>query len=211
MRRRMVEQQLAGRSIDDPSILEAFGSVPREAFVSSDLSTSAYADIPLPIGDGQTISQPYVVALMVRELELSGDDRVLDVGTGSGYAAAIMAQLSQMVFSIERHRSLADAARRTVERLGYANIEIACGDGTLGWPDHAPFDAIMVSAGGPRVPEALIDQLAVGGRLVMPVGDRHVMQRLTRLRRLTRQSISRDDLGPVRFVPLVGEQGWSGG
>lgn len=207
-RRDMVATQIAARGISDPAVLAAFSTVPREHFVPPDMRHLAYSDVPLPIGEGQTISQPYVVALMTQALELTAGDRVLDVGTGSGYSGAILAEIAEEVFSIERHRDLADSAIKRLERLGYENIAVRHGDGSLGWPQHAPFDAIAVSAGGPSIPEALLEQLAVGGRLVMPIGDQRTMQELTRVRRTADDKYAEESLGVVRFVPLVGEQGW---
>ena len=168
-RRRMVRDQLTARGVSDPAVLAAMGRVPREAFVPPGLEEFAYEDSPLPIAEGQTISQPYIVALMAEALELSPTDRVLDVGTGSGYAAAVLSRLCGEVFSIERHPALAEAARAVFERLGY-DIHVRVGDGTLGWPDEGPFDAILVAAAGPEVPPALLEQLAPGGRMVLPVG-----------------------------------------
>jgi protein-L-isoaspartate(D-aspartate) O-methyltransferase len=207
-RREMVRYQLLERDIDDPAVLEAMARVPREEFVPEDVRHLAYADAPLPIGQGQTISQPYVVALMIEALELSPGDRALEIGTGSGYAAAVLAQVADAVYTIERHEELAEAAARRFRDLGYDNIHVHHANGTLGWPEHAPYDAIVVTAGGPHVPEPLREQLAVGGRLVIPIGATLHSQELIRLRRTAPDRFRREDLGAVRFVPLVGEAGW---
>jgi len=202
----MVERQLVARGIRSPRVLAAFRDVPRDAFVPSISRDEAYADTPLPIGEGQTISQPYIVAVMAEALALRGDERVLEVGTGSGYAAAILAQLAREVVTIERHASLADDARARLARLGIGNVVVVQGDGTLGVPDRAPYDAIVAAAAGPRVPEALLGQLARGARLVMPVGPptEQVLVRVTR----TDEGFRTETLDAVRFVPLVGAQGW---
>lgn len=204
----MVEQHLAARGIDDPRVLEAFRTVPREEFVPEDLVRYAYSDRPLPIGGGQTISQPYIVALTVAALELRGDERVLEIGAGSGYAAAVLGRLAREVYTVERLAPLAEQARERLQRLGFHNVHVACGDGTLGWPEHAPYDAIAVAAGGPDVPRALLEQLAPGGRLVMPVGSEESSQVLVRVLREPGGGFRREPLGEVRFVPLIGEQGW---
>lgn len=208
-RQRMVEQQVKARGVVDERLLAAMTEVPREAFVSDAQAAFAYDDSPLPIEAGQTISQPYVVALMIEALNLRATDRALDVGTGSGYAAAVMARLCQRVFGVERHAGLVQSARAALTGLGYDNLELRHGDGTLGWPDKAPFDAVLVSAGGPSVPAALREQLAVGGRMVIPVGGPGRVQHLVRITRDTADTWSEDDLGEVAFVPLVGEQGWA--
>jgi protein-L-isoaspartate(D-aspartate) O-methyltransferase len=205
----MVERQLATRGISDERVLDAMRAVPREAFVPADLVGDAYADGPLPIGEGQTISQPYVVALMAEALELTGSERVLEIGAGSGYAAAVLGELAEEVVAIERHRSLADEALRRLRELGYENVEVIWGDGSKGWPERSPYDAIVVAAGAPAVPEALREQLAVGGRLVIPVGPDRTLQELLRVRRLSTTESSQETLGGVRFVPLVGEEGWA--
>src|SRR3979411_1291260 len=170
-RNRMVDVQIARRGVRDRDVLDAMRRVPREAFVESGFEEFAYEDAPLPIGEGQTISQPYIVALMIEAAELKPGDRVLEVGTGSGYAAAVVSQIAARVYAIERHAELVDAAKRRLEKLGYTNVELRVGDGTRGWPEAAPFDAILVAAGGPEVPAALKEQLALGGRLVIPVGE----------------------------------------
>lgn len=210
-RQQMVERQLRGRGVRDMAVLAAMGEVPREAFVPASFADAAYEDSPLPIAAGQTISQPLVVALMVEALELRPTDRTLEVGSGSGYAAAVMSRICQRVFGIERHPELTEASRRALDELGYDNVEVIEGDGTLGLPERAPFEAILVSAGGPAIPAALRDQLSIGGRMVIPVGDSTNIQRLVRATRVSDNDWREDDLGSVAFVPLVGEQGWDGG
>lgn len=209
LRADMVRYQLAGRGIFDSRVLEAMDRVPRERFIPEHLAGEAYEDYPLPIGWGQTISQPYIVALMAQALQLEGRERVLDIGTGSGYAAAVLASLALEVFSIERIPELAEQARRNLEQAGFSQVHVHCGDGTLGWPEAAPFDGICVAAGAPVVPETLKQQLAVGGRLIIPVGSEHSVQRLVCITRRTDADFEREDFGDVRFVPLLGEQGWS--
>jgi protein-L-isoaspartate(D-aspartate) O-methyltransferase len=208
LRRQMVEQQLGKRGIRDPAIVRAMATVPREAFVPASLAEFAYDDSPLPIDADQTISQPYFVALMAAALELEPDDRVLEIGTGSGYAAAVLAEIAAEVYTIERHCDLADAACDRLAALGVSNTFVRCGDGTLGWPEEAPFDAIVVAAGGPTVPESLRAQLRVGGRLVMPVGGVERVQRLLLVHRVSESKYRETDLGAVRFVPLIGAEGW---
>ncbi|MCY1071592.1 protein-L-isoaspartate(D-aspartate) O-methyltransferase [Nannocystis sp. RBIL2] len=203
-----IDLQLAGRGITDERVLEAFRTVPRAEFVPEELADLAHEDAPLPIGGGQTISQPFIVALTLEALELHGGERVLEVGAGSGYAAAVASRLAGEVFTVERLESLADDASKRLARLGFTNVRVRCGDGTLGWPEHAPYDAIAVAAGGPAVPRALLDQLAPGGRLVMPVGADADSQTLVRITREHDGRLREDSLGPVRFVPLIGEQGW---
>jgi len=205
----MVDLQLVRRGIADPRVLDAFRVVPREAFVPPELAEFAYRDTPLPIASGQTISQPYIVALTIEALGLHGRERVLEIGTGSGYAAAILGQIAGEVFTVERHESLAETARERLRALGCHNVHVLHGDGTLGWPEHAPYDAIAVAAGGPDVPQALLDQLAPGGRLVIPVGPDPSTQQLVRVVRVGPDEFRRESLGAVRFVPLVGAQGWS--
>ncbi len=208
-REHMVERQLAGRGVCDARVLQAFRGVPRHAFVPPDLAAQAYDDRALPIAAGQTISQPYVVALMVEALSLKPRDRMLEVGTGSGYAAALCSRLAAEVYTVERVAELADLASARRTELGYANVHVRIADGTLGWPDEAPFDAILVSAGGPRVPAALESQLAMGGRLVIPVGARRGIQMLLRVTRRSADRLEREDLCEVAFVPLVGAEGWA--
>lgn len=207
-RHRMVDRQLAARGVDDPHVLAAMGEAPREAFVPDGMEEFAYEDSPLPIEAGQTISQPYIVGLMIQAAAIRPGERVLEVGAGSGYAAAVMSRIAGEVYAIERHEELTRLAQGRLDRLGYRNIHLKTGDGTRGWPDAAPFDAILAAAGGPAVPEALKAQLAVGGRLVMPVGDEPRLQRLKKLTRLSASEFAEDDLGEVTFVPLIGEQGW---
>ena len=204
----MVSRHLQARGISDPLVLAAMGKVPREAFISEPLHEFAYEDAPLPIEAGQTISQPYIVARMIELAEVSPGDRVLEVGAGSGYAAAVVSRIASKVYAIERHEELADHARTRLERLGYDNAEIICGDGTKGLPDKAPFNAIIVSAGGPQVPETLKRQLALNGRLVIPVG-RGGYQTLIRIRRTAEESFEEEDFGSVAFVPLIGAEGWA--
>jgi protein-L-isoaspartate(D-aspartate) O-methyltransferase len=207
-RRRMIADHLKPRGIADPRVLAAFGEVPREAFVPPELVENAYDDRPLPIEEDQTISQPYIVALMAEALRLKPGDAVLEIGAGSGYAAAILSRVARQVYTIERHALLADTARDRLARLGYDNVEVRCGDGTLGWPEHAPFDAIVVAAGGPEAPPSLLEQLAIGGRLVIPVGTSRAQQ-LIRITRVSRTELRREDLGAVLFVPLIGAEGWA--
>lgn len=202
----MVRVQIAGRGLGNRAVLDALAAVPRHAFVPADLADVAYGDGPLPIGENQTISQPYVVALMCDALALRPTDRVLEVGTGCGYAAAVLARLVADVYTIERHESLALGARARLAGLGYDKVFVRCGDGTRGWPDAAPFDAISVAAGDTEVPTPLLQQLAVGGRLVMPVGGSHTQQ-LVRVTRAGLQAYDREYLGAVRFVPLVSDAG----
>jgi len=205
----MVRRQIAARGVRDRSVLDAMRTVPREAFVPERLAELAYDDTPLPIGEDQTISQPYVVALMAEALELGPEDKVLEIGAGSGYAAAVLSRIAREVWAIERRESLAWQARSRMQRLGYSNVHILHGDGTLGWPEQAPYDAVVVAAGGPEVPRALLDQLAEGGRLVIPIGPDPRTQSLVRVRHLPDGANVREDLGAVRFVPLIGAQGWS--
>lgn len=200
----MVRRHIAARGISDARVLDAMASVPRERFVAATLSNRAYADGPLPIGHGQTISQPYVVAWMAEAARLDADDRVLEVGTGSGYAAAVLSRIAGTVYTIERHEVLAEEALERLRALGYGNVRVRHGDGSRGWGEHAPYDAILVAAAGPRVPGALRDQLGPGGRLVMPVGSHWGRQRLTLERRGRSGNFERKELGAVRFVPLVG-------
>ena len=207
-RRTMVERQIAARGITDERVLAAMARVPREAFLPEEMAEFAYEDTPLPIEADQTISQPFIVALMCEALELGPDARVLEVGTGSGYAAAVLAELAREVYTVERHEVLAALARRRLAGLGYANVHVLHGDGSRGWPEHAPYDGIVVAAGGPAVPPPLREQLAVGGRLVIPVGEEVHLQELVRVRRRSATEYATEHLGGVRFVPLVGEHGW---
>lgn len=206
-RQRMVTQHLERRDIRDPRVLAAFAEVPREEFIDREHSAWAYEDAPLAIGYGQTISQPYVVAITVQALGLEGDERVLEIGAGSGYAAAILGKLAREVHTVERIEPLARTAAERLRRLGYDNVHVHYGDGTLGWPPAAPYEAIAVAAGAPRPPPSLLSQLAIGGRLVIPHGDAS-SQRLVRITRESETRFVETDLGDVRFVPLVGAEGW---
>ena len=206
LREDLVEKQLKPRGITDPNVLAAMGKVPRHLFVSEALMDQAYGDYPLPIGDQQTISQPYIVAEMTQALELDKDDRVLEIGTGSGYQAAVLAEIVFRVYTIERIHTLYTKARKLFDTLRYYNIVTKYSDGTAGWPDESPFDAIIVTAGAPEIPKVLINQLAVGGRLVIPVGDRH-SQELIQLYK-DEKGVYTKNLGGCRFVKLVGEHGW---
>ena len=205
-RERMVKEQLIRRDIRDQRVLEAMRSVPRHAFVPPEHQHMAYGDGPLPIGSGQTISQPYIVALMSQLLNLNGDEKVLEVGTGSGYQAAVLAHLAQEVHTIERHTNLAEQAGHTLRDLGYDNVHVHVGDGTRGWSQAAPYDAIVVTAGSPKVPKSLLSQLDDGGRMIIPVGGRG-NQRLERWYR-EGDDFRRERILPVAFVPLLGEEGW---
>ena len=207
-REEMVRTQLMARGIGDQRVLDAMGTVPRERFVPENCQHLSYRDRPVPIEASQTISQPYIVAAMIEALKLEPGDRVLEVGSGSGYACAILSRIAVEVYGIEYHAELAELARKRMTDLGYDNVEIRQGDGTLGWPDHAPFDAILVSAGGPDVPSSLLKQLSIGGRIVIPVGKRAHGQELVRVTRQGEQDYSKDSLGQVRFVRLVGSEGW---
>jgi protein-L-isoaspartate(D-aspartate) O-methyltransferase len=206
----MVQHQLAARGISDPLVLAAMGKVPRERFVPARRAGLAYRDGPLPMGEGQTISQPYIVALMTQVARLTRTDRVLEIGTGSGYSAAVLAEIVAEVYTVERLAGLAEGARQRLAALGYPNVHVLVGDGTLGWPEHAPYDAIIATAGGPRPPRALLDQLAIGGRLVIPVGPDQYEQTLVRIVRAAADDYRREALEPVAFVPLIGTQGWPG-
>ncbi|ADH86954.1 protein-L-isoaspartate(D-aspartate) O-methyltransferase [Desulfurivibrio alkaliphilus] len=205
-RRRMVDEQLIPRGIDDQAVLEAMATVPRHLFVEEALQPQAYGDFPLPIGEGQTISQPYIVALMTQLLKLSPGQRVLEIGTGCGYQAAILAAMGAQVYTVERIKSLLARARRTFDRLHFFNILSKADDGTEGWPEHAPFDRIIVTAGGPRIPRPLVEQLADPGILVIPVGDRD-LQELTVVSKENGEVESRV-AERVRFVKLLGAHGW---
>ena len=208
-REAMVERQLRRRGISEPDILDAFRAVPREKFISDDYAHVAYGDHPLPIEAKQTISQPYIVALMIQAAAIRPGDVVLEVGSGSGYAAAIISRIADKVVGIERLRELVEIARERLQRLGYDNIEIVEGDGTKGWPEGAPFDAILAAASGSHVPKALIAQLAPGGRLVMPLGEPGWAQELVKVTKQPDGTLRQENLGGVRFVPLIGEEGWS--
>lgn len=206
----MVRGQLMVRGLSGERVLAAMGRVPREVFLPTRLRAQAYEDHPVVIGHGQTMSQPYMVALMADALRLQGRERVLDVGTGSGYGAAVLASLALEVFSVERIPQLAQQARRNLDAAGFTQVHVICGDGTLGWPDAAPFDGICVAAGAPIVPDSLKQQLATGGRLVIPVGSEHGVQTLMCITRLSDTDYEQTNLGDVRFVPLFGEEGWAG-
>lgn len=210
-REQMVKTQLISRGIQDPAVLSAMGQVPREVFVPPDLVEVAYDDSALPIGKKQTISQPYMVALMLEALELKQKDRVLEIGTGSGYAAAVLSRIVEQVFTIERYEELAKVAQARFRQLAYENIQVHTGDGTLGWSEHAPYDGVVVTAGGPEIPEPLLDQLKVGGFLVIPIGRWKSTQKLVRVHRTDQAEFQKENLGSVRFVPLVGEEGWQPG
>ena len=208
-RRRMVEEQLVRRGIHSEPVLGAMGRVPRELFVPEQQEAAAYQDSPLPIAEGQTISQPYIVAFMLQAAELAPGERALEIGTGSGYAAAVMAEVAGQVFTMERQARLALSARQALEKAGSRNVEIRVGDGTLGWPERAPFNVIVATAGGREIPRSWKEQLAVGGRLVMPVGETPRRQILIKVTRLSDTEYREERLSEVRFVPLIGEQGWS--
>jgi len=208
-RARMVREQLMPRGITDRRVLEAMNTVPRHLFVEDALQVQAYGDFPLPIGEGQTISQPYIVALMTQALQLTGTENVLEIGTGCGYQAAVLSCLCSKVYTVERIKALYIRARKLFDRLHYLNIVCKIDDGTLGWPQYAPFDAIMVTAAGPRIPEPLLEQLADPGRMVIPVGDR-ISQELVLVKKQGGE-ISRQTIEHVRFVSLIGDHGWQGG
>ena len=202
----MVEEQLRRRGISDPHVLEAMAKVPRHLFVPGNYQPAAYEDRPLPIGEGQTISQPYMVAVMTQSLELRGDERVLEIGTGSGYQSAILAELSQKVYTIERIPALMEGSRKILDELGYSNLFYRIGDGSKGWPEEAPFDGIIVTAGAPNTPETLKSQLAEEGKLVIPTGPR-LTQTLYKVTRKGGHFVEEEVTGCV-FVPLVGDFGW---
>ncbi len=208
-RTRMVESQIRARLVLDPRVLKMMETIPRHLFVDEGLIDQAYSDNPLPIGEKQTISQPYIVALMTEALELKGRERVLEIGTGSGYQTAILAQLADRVFSIERVAALASRARKILDQLNCYNVAIRVGDGSYGWKEEAPFDAIITTAAAPGIPQYLLEQLAPGGRMVVPVGSRDI-QTLYKLTRSTENpdEIKTVDLGGCRFVSLIGESGW---
>lgn len=205
-RQQMVETQLEPRGINDPTVLNAFLKVPRHEFVPADLQNEAYADYPLPIGKNQTISQPFIVALMTQAAQLKEVDKILEIGTGSGYQAAILAEICEKVYSIERIESLAKRAQEVLRRLHYQNIQIKIGDGSKGWKQYAPYDAIIVTAAGFTVPKSLLQQLEDGGRLIIPLGGLYLQE----LFRLTKKGeyLQKENLGSVRFVPLIGEEGF---
>jgi len=204
----MVQDQIVERGVTSERVLEAMRKVPRERFLPIGQADYAYDDSPLPIGEGQTISQPYIVAYMAEGLDLEGGEKLLEIGTGSGYAAAVLAEIAAEVYTIERIEGLAGMASAVLDDLGYSNVYVKCGDGTLGWPEQAPFDGIVVTAGGPEVPETLKQQLKIGGRIVMPVGTSSWYQELVRVSRVAETQFETENLVPVRFVPLIGEHGW---
>ena len=206
-RRRMVEQHIIARGVDDQRVIQAMLEVPRHCFVEPGLQSHAYADGSLPIGEKQTISQPYIVAVMTSALGLNGSERVLEIGTGSGYQTAILAKLAKRVYSVERISTLAAQARRILDLLNLYNINIKIGDGTIGWKEQAPFDCILVAAGGPEIPDSYLQQLDMGGKLVMPIGDRN-SQVLVRVSK-TEKGYVEEPLMDCRFVPLIGQRGWS--
>lgn len=205
-RRKMVQEQLVARGIKDKRVLDAMMKVQRHLFVEEGLWHQAYGDFPLPIGEGQTISQPYIVALMTAALHLKGDEKVLEIGTGSGYQTAVLAELTKQVFSIERIGPMASKARKILDAIGYADALIRVSDGTLGWKEEAPFDGIIVTAGAPEIPPALVQQLGVRGRLVIPVGDEYTQTLFKVVKK--EKGYKREDLGGVRFVKLIGDHGW---
>jgi protein-L-isoaspartate(D-aspartate) O-methyltransferase len=210
-RRDMVANNIAARGVRSAAVLEAMGSVPREAFLPGNLREFAYQDTPLPIAEGQTISQPYIVAFMVEALALEGGEKVLEIGAGSGYAAAVLSEIAGEVYTVERIGQLAEKAASVLADQGYANVHVLHGDGTLGWKEHAPYDAIIVAAGGPDIPDSLKEQLTIGGRLVIPVGSDPRIQELVRVTRLSEEKFKTEDIADVRFVPLIGEEGWAPG
>ena len=208
LRKEMVERDIAARGVRDELVLDAMRKVPRELFLPKNLREFAYEDTPLPIAGEQTISQPYIVAFMAESLMLKGGEKVLEIGAGSGYAAAVLSEIAANVYTVERLGPLAEKAAATLAELGYDNVHVLHGDGTRGWPAHAPYDAIVVAAGGPQVPESLKEQLKIGGRLVIPVGADQRSQELVRVTRISANEYRSEDIADVRFVPLIGEQGW---
>lgn len=204
----MIEHSIRARGVRDPLVLEAMAAVPRQDFLPQELREFAYDDTPLPIAAGQTISQPYIVAFMIEAALLKGGEQVLEIGTGSGYAAAVLSQIAGDVYTVERIGQLAEKAAATLEEYGYSNVHVRHGDGTRGWQAHAPYDAIIVAAGGPAIPESLTAQLKIGGRLVIPVGDGERAQELVRITRVSDTEFRREELADVRFVPLIGDEGW---
>ena len=209
LRKELVETAIHARGVRSELVLDAMRSVPRESFLPERLREFAYEDTALPIEEGQTISQPYIVALMTEALVLRGGEKVLEIGTGSGYAAAVLSEIAAEVYTVERHGPLAEKAAATLADFGYGNVHVLHGDGTRGWPAHAPYDAIIVAAGGPTSPESLKHQLKIGGRLVIPVGADQRAQELVRVTRIAQNEYRSEDLADVRFVPLLGEEGWA--
>src|SRR4029079_10339306 len=210
LRREMVEKAIIARGVRSELVLNAMRNVPREKVLHERLREFAYDDSPLPIEEGQTISQPYIVAFMTEALALSGGERVLEIGTGSGYAAAILSKIAGDVYTVERIGQLAEKSASLLADLGYDNVHVLHGDGTKGWPDHAPYDGIIVAAGGPNIPASLKEQLKIGGRLVIPVGRDQKVQELVRVTRVSQHEFRSEDLADVRFVPLIGHEGWEG-
>src|SRR5688572_31078919 len=208
LRERMIDRQIAARGLHEPRLLDAFRAVPREEFISGNYADHAYADSPLPIESGQTISQPYIVALTIDAAGIRSGDKVLEIGAGSGYAAAVIGQIAKEVIAIERHHELVELAQQRMRRLGYDNIRIVEGDGTLGWPEEAPFDAIVAAASGSHVPQSWIAQLKPGGRIVIPIGGPASAQSLVKVTKQEDGKLHREDLGGVRFVPLIGQEGF---
>jgi protein-L-isoaspartate(D-aspartate) O-methyltransferase len=208
MRNMMIEEQLIPRGISDKRVLEAFRKIPRHEFVSKDFSQSAYNDYPLPIGENQTISQPYMVALMTQSLNLKGNEKILEIGTGSGYQAVVLAEITKEVYTVERFKYLADTAADVFKRLGYKNIKTRVGDGTLGWEEFAPYDGIIVTAGAPGIPESLLKQLKDGGRMLIPIGSGGFGQTLMLVEKVGK-NIRTSEICGCMFVPLVGKEGWN--
>lgn len=204
----MVRHQIEARGVRDQLVLQAMRKVPREMFVPKNLREFAFDDAPLPIAEEQTISQPYIVAFMIEALGLKGGEKVLEIGTGSGYAAAVLSEIALDVYTVERIRKLADQAKAALKAADCFNVHVLYGDGTRGWPEHAPYDAIVVAAGGPQVPEALKQQLKIGGRLVIPVGTTRTNQELVRGTRISETKFKTEEIADVRFVPLLGDEGW---
>ncbi len=205
-RLKMVEEQIVARGIKDTRLIAAMKKVPRHLFVEEALQSQAYGDYPLPIGEKQTISQPYMVALMTETLGLTGKEKILEIGTGSGYQTAILAEVAAKVFSVERIRTLAIKARKLLLELGYLNVDVKFSDGTLGWLEESPFDAIMVTAGSPEIPQPLIDQLKVGGRMAIPIGDAYVQDLIRIVKK--EDGFQKENFGGCRFVKLIGKHGW---
>ena len=208
LRRSMVERQIASRGVRSPLVLDAMRSVPREAFLPQSLQEFAYDDSPLPIDANQTISQPYIVAFMIEALNLEGGETVMESGAGSGYAAGVLSRIAGQVYTVERIAQLAEKAATVLADLNYNNVLVRHGDGSQGWPEFAPYDAIIVAAGGPAVPDSLKQQLKMGGRLVIPVGPDQRTQELVRVTRLSKDGFTMEDIADVRFVPLIGKEGW---
>ena len=208
LREQMIERQIAARGLGSPKLLAAFRAVPRENFVTGDYVDLAYRDSPLPIENGQTISQPYIVALTIDAAGIEPGDKVLEVGAGSGYAAAVIGQIADRIVAIERHRKLVELARDRMRQLGYRNVEVVEGDGTLGWPEQAPYDAIVAAASGSHIPQSWVAQLKPGGRIVMPIGHPNAVQLLVKVTKALDGTLHQQDLGAVRFVPLIGAEGF---